>query len=260
MAKTTVASLGHPGVVLLEGDDDRILESAGRVLQRGIADLTILGDEFWVRLRAAELGVDLDEAAVIDPRTSELCDQFADQYAALRKNKGVTVEQADEIIHDDSYFGIMLVYNGLVDGMVSGAAHTAACTVRPAFEIIKTKPDISIVSSIFLMCLADRVLAYGDCAIVPNPTAEQRADIAISSARTAAQFGIEPRVAMLSYSTGESGAGADVDKVRAATELVRQPGARPAGRRPHPIRRRGRTRRWRRPRRVTRRSPTAPRC
>ena len=142
VAKTTVASLGHPGVVLLEGDDDRILESAGRVLQRGIADLTILGDEFWVRLRAAELGVDLDEAAVIDPRTSELCDQFADQYAALRKNKGVTVEQADEIIHDDSYFGTMLVYNGLVDGMVSGAAHTAACTVRPAFEIIRTAPDV----------------------------------------------------------------------------------------------------------------------
>ncbi len=221
VAKTTVASLGHPGVVLLEGDDDRILESAGRVLQRGIADLTILGDEFWVRLRAAELGVDLDEAAVIDPRTSELCDQFADQYAALRKSKGVTVEQADEIIHDDSYFGTMLVYNGLADGMVSGAAHTTEHTVRPAFEIIKTKPDISIVSSMFLMCLADRVLAYGDCSIVPEPTTEQLADTAISSARTAAQFGIEPRVAMLSYSTGDSGAGADVDKVRAATELVR---------------------------------------
>ena len=119
VAKTTVASLGHPGVVLLEGDDDRILESAGRVLQRGIADLTILGDEFWVRLRAAELGVDLDEAAVIDPRTSELCDQFADQYAALRKNKGVTVEQADEIIHDDSYFG-----------WCTTASWTAWCRVR----------------------------------------------------------------------------------------------------------------------------------
>ena len=130
-----------------EGDDDRILKSAGRVLQRAIADLTILGDEFSVRLRAAELGVDLDEAAVIDPRTSELCDQFADQYAALRKNKGVTVEQADEIIHDVSYFGTMLVYNGIVDGMVSGAAHTAARTVRPAFEIIRTAPDVSTVSA-----------------------------------------------------------------------------------------------------------------
>ena len=209
-------------IVLAEGDDDRILKSAGRVLQRGIADLTILGDELQVRLRAAELGVDLDGAKVIDPRTSELCDQFADQYAELRKNKGVTLEQAREIIHVVSYFGTMLVYNGMVDGMVSGAAHTTAHTVRPAFEIIRTAPDVSTVSSIFLMCLSDRVLAYGDCAIVPDPTTEQLADIAISSARTAAQFGIEPRVAMLSYSTGESGAGADVDKVRAATELVRR--------------------------------------
>jgi phosphate acetyltransferase len=122
---------------------------------------------------------------------------------------------------DATYFGTMLVYNGAVDGMVSGAAHTTAHTVRPAFEIIKTVPDVSTVSSIFFMCLPDRVLVYGDCAIIPNPTSEQLADIAISAARTAAQFGIEPRVAMLSYSTGESGAGADVDKVRAATQLVR---------------------------------------
>ena len=208
-------------IVLAEGDDDRILKSAGRVLQRGIADLTILGDELQVRLRATELGVDLADAAVIDPRTSELCDQFADQYAELRKHKGVTVEQAREIMHDVSYFGTMLVYNSHVDGMVSGAAHTTAHTVRPAFEIIGTAPDISIVSSIFLMCLPDRVLAYGDCAIVRDPTVDQLADIAISSAHTAAQFGIEPRVAMLSYSTGESGTGADVDKVREATALVR---------------------------------------
>ncbi|HXY64579.1 MAG TPA: phosphate acetyltransferase [Mycobacterium sp.] len=208
-------------IVLAEGDDDRILKSAGRVLQRGIADLTILGDELQVRLRATELGVDLADAAVIDPRTSELCDQFADQYAELRKHKGVTVEQAREIMHDVSYFGTMLVYNSHVDGMVSGVAHTTAHTVRPAFEIIGTAPDISIVSSIFLMCLPDRVLAYGDCAIVRDPTVDQLADIAISSAHTAAQFGIEPRVAMLSYSTGESGTGADVDKVREATALVR---------------------------------------
>jgi phosphate acetyltransferase len=208
-------------IVLPEGGDDRILKSAGRVLQRGIADLTILGDELQIRLRAAELGVDLDDAAVIDPRTSELSDQFAEQYAELRKNKGVTVEQAREIMYDVSYFGTMLVYNGMVDGMVSGAAHTTAHTVRPAFEIIRTVPGVSTVSSVFLMCLPDRVLAYGDCAIVPNPTPEQLADIAICSARTVAQFGIEPRVAMLSYSTGESGTGADVDKVRAATELVR---------------------------------------
>ncbi|QRY53417.1 phosphate acetyltransferase [Mycolicibacterium septicum] len=209
-------------IVLPEGTDDRILRAAGRLLQHEVAELTILGEESQIRSRAAELGVNLDAAVVLDPRTSELCDQFAEQYAELRSKKGVTVEQAREIIHDVSYFGTMLVHNKMVDGMVSGAAHTTAHTVRPAFEIIRTAPGISTVSSIFLMCLADRVLAYGDCAIVPDPTSEQLADIAISSARTAAQFGIDPRVAMLSYSTGTSGTGADVDKVRAATELVRQ--------------------------------------
>lgn len=209
-------------IVLPEGTDDRILKAAGRLLQHEVAELTILGEESQVRSRAAELGVNIDAAVVLDPRTSALCDQFAEQYAELRRKKGVTVEQAREIIHDVSYFGTMLVHNEMVDGMVSGAAHTTAHTVRPAFEIIRTAPGISTVSSIFLMCLADRVLAYGDCAIVPDPTSEQLADIAISSARTAAQFGIDPRVAMLSYSTGNSGTGADVDKVRTATELVRQ--------------------------------------
>jgi phosphate acetyltransferase len=209
-------------IVLPEGEDDRILRSAGRLLQRCVADLTILGDEAQIRLRSAELGVNLDGAKVIDPLSSELRDQFADQYAELRKAKGITVEQAREIMRDATYFGTMLVHNGAVDGMVSGAAHTTAHTVRPAFEIIRTVPDVSTVSSVFFMCLPDRVLVYGDCAIVPNPTSEQLADIAISSARTAAQFGVEPRVAMLSYSTGESGTGADVDKVRAATDLVRR--------------------------------------
>lgn len=209
-------------IVLPEGDDDRILKAAGRLLRRKVADLTILGEESQIRFRAAELGVDLSSASVINPQTSDLCDRFAEQYAELRKNKGVTVEQAREIIHDVSYFATMLVYNDMVDGMVSGARHTTAHTVRPAFEIIKTAPGVSTVSSVFLMCLADRVLAYGDCAIVPDPTAEQLADIAISSASTAAKFGIEPRVAMLSYSTGTSGSGADVEKVRTATELVRE--------------------------------------
>jgi len=208
-------------IVLPEGDDDRILRSAGRLLTRGIADLTILGDEARMRLRAGELGVDLDGATLIDPLTSELRDGFAEQYAELRKSKGVTVEHAREIMRDATYFGTMMVHVDMVDGMVSGAAHTTAHTVRPAFEIIKTVPDVSTVSSIFFMCLHDRVLVYGDCAIIPNPTPEQLADIAISSSRTAAQFGIEPRVAMLSYATGDSGTGADVDKVRSATMLVR---------------------------------------
>ncbi|WP_343601199.1 phosphate acetyltransferase [Mycobacterium sp.] len=207
-------------IVLPEGDDDRILRAAGRLLRRGVVDLTILGDEVEIRSRGAELGVDLSAASVLDPRSSPLRDTFSAQYAQLRESKGVTLELAREVLKDASYFGTMMVYNSDVDGMVSGAVHTTAHTVRPAFEIIRTAPEVSTVSSIFLMCLPDRVLAYGDCAIVPDPTVEQLADIAISSARTAAQFGIEPRVALLSYSTGESGVGADVDKVRAATEVV----------------------------------------
>lgn len=209
-------------IVLPEGDDDRILRAAGRVLQRKIADLVILGDEQSVRARAAELGVDISAAQVLDPRTCGYLDEFAKEYTELRKHKGMTVERARETMSDISYFGTMMVYKGIADGMVSGAAHTTAHTIRPSFEIIKTVPGVSTVSSVFLMCLADRVLAYGDCAVVPDPSSEQLADIAISSAGTAARFGIDPRIAMLSYSTGESGSGADVDKVRVATKLVRE--------------------------------------
>ncbi|MEU0507331.1 phosphate acetyltransferase [Nocardia sp. NPDC005998] len=209
-------------IVLPEGDDDRILRAAGRVLQRKIADLMILGDEAAVRARAAELGVDISAARVLDPRTSGYLDEFAAEYTELRKHKGMTLDRARETMADISYFGTMMVHRGIADGMVSGAVHTTAHTIRPSFEIIKTVPGVATVSSVFLMCLADRVLAYGDCAVVPDPTSEQLADIAISSARTAARFGIEPRVAMLSYSTGESGSGVDVDKVRVATKLVRE--------------------------------------
>ncbi|MFD4368541.1 phosphate acetyltransferase [Rhodococcus sp. NPDC058521] len=209
-------------IVLPEGGDDRILRAAGRLLQRRVADLTLLGEEASVRRRAAELGVDLADAQVLDPRESDYGDRFAEEYARLRKHKGMTVERARETMLDISYFGTMMVHLGIADGMVSGAAHTTAHTIRPSFEIIKTKPEVSTVSSIFLMCLADRVLAYGDCAVVPDPTAEQLADIAISSAETSSQFGVDPRIAMLSYSTGDSGTGADVDKVRKATELVRE--------------------------------------
>ncbi|MVU80210.1 phosphate acetyltransferase [Nocardia sp. ET3-3] len=209
-------------IVLPEGDDDRILRAAGRVLQRKIADLTILGEEAAIRGRAAELGVDIEAAEVLDPKTCPLRDEFAEEYARLRAHKGMTVDRAREFMSDISYFGTMMVHMGVADGMVSGAAHTTAHTIRPSFEIIKTTPGVSTVSSVFLMCLADRVLVYGDCAVVPDPTQEQLADIAVSSARTAAQFGIDPRVAMLSYSTGESGSGADVDKVRAATHLVHE--------------------------------------
>jgi phosphate acetyltransferase len=209
-------------IVLPEGDDDRVLRAAGRVLQRKIADLIILGDETAIRARAAELGVDITDAQVLDPRTSEYLDDFAREYTALRKHKGMTLDRARETVTDISYFGTMMVHRGIADGMVSGAAHTTAHTIRPSFEIIKTVPGVSTVSSVFLMCLADRVLAYGDCAVVPDPSSEQLADIAVSSAATATRFGIDARVAMLSYSTGESGSGADVDKVRVATGLVRE--------------------------------------
>ncbi|WP_176459345.1 MULTISPECIES: phosphate acetyltransferase [unclassified Rhodococcus (in: high G+C Gram-positive bacteria)] len=209
-------------IVLPEGGDDRILRAAGRLLQRQVADLTILGEEGPIRRRASELGVDLDSATVLDPKNCDYAEDFAAEYTELRKHKGMTIDRAREIMADISYFGTMMVHKGIADGMVSGAAHTTAHTIKPSFEIIKTTEGVSTVSSIFLMCLSDRVLAYGDCAVVPDPTAEQLADIAVSSAQTAAQFGIEPRVAMLSYSTGESGSGADVDKVRQATALVRE--------------------------------------
>ena len=209
-------------IVLPEGDDDRILRAAATLLSRDVAKLTILGDEAEVRSRAAGLGVDLAAARILSPFDSELREQFAEEYARVRSHKGMTVEAARDIVTDVSYFGTMMVHLGLADGMVSGAAHTTAHTIKPGFEIIKTMTGVSVVSSVFFMALSDRVLVYGDCAVVPDPTSEQLADIAISSAGTATQFGIDPRVAMLSYSTGESGAGADVEKVRAATALVRE--------------------------------------
>jgi phosphate acetyltransferase len=209
-------------VVLPEGAEDRILLAADTVLARHIAQLTLLGDEDAIRTNAARLGVDISAASIVDPHTSTLREGFATDYAALRAHKSVTLDEARDRVLDPSYFGTMMVHQGLADGMVSGCITTTAHTIRPALEIVRTAPDVSVVSSVFLMCLADRVLVYGDCAVNPDPTAEQLADIAISSARTAQQFGIEPRVAMLSYSTGESGTGADVDKVRAATALVHQ--------------------------------------
>ena len=207
-------------IVLPESEDDRILEAAAILLRRGVADLILLGEETKVRAQASALGLDLDEATIVSPLETELVEKFAAAYAEARAHKGMTLERARDIVTDISYFGTMMVHLGLADGMVSGAVNTTAHTIRPALEFVKTKPGVSTVSSVFLMCLADRVLVYGDCAVIPEPTTEQLADIAMSSADTAQQFGIDPRVAMLSYSTGTSGSGAEVEKVRAATALV----------------------------------------
>ncbi|HAA80030.1 MAG TPA: phosphate acetyltransferase, partial [Microbacteriaceae bacterium] len=171
---------------------------------------------------ASELGLDISLARVISPLDPQLVERFAQEYSVVRAHKGISIEDARDVVSDVSYFGTMMVHLGLADGMVSGAAHTTAHTIKPGFEIIKTAPGVSVVSSVFLMCLADRVLVYGDCAVVPDPSSKELADIAISAAATARRFGIEPKVAMLSYSTGESGQGADVDKVREATRLVRE--------------------------------------
>ncbi|MER8011177.1 phosphate acetyltransferase [Streptomyces sp. NPDC094149] len=209
-------------VVLPEGTEERILHAAEVLLRRGICDLTLLGPVDQIRKKAADLGIDLGDSQLIDPARSELRDSFAEKYADFRAHKGVTVELAYDVVSDANYFGTLMVQEGLADGMVSGSVHSTAATIRPAFEIIKTRPGADIVSSVFFMCLADKVLVYGDCAVNPDPDARQLADIAIQAATTAEQFGVEPRIAMLSYSTGTSGYGADVDKVREATELVRQ--------------------------------------
>ncbi|HHT13294.1 MAG TPA: phosphate acetyltransferase, partial [Propionibacterium sp.] len=207
-------------IVLPEGEEERILRAAHRLLDQGICRLTLLGDPAVIKAKAQALNLNLGSAQIIDPATSELRERFAQSYAELRAKKGVTLEEARDTLSDVSYFGTMMVHESLADGMVSGAVNTTAHTIRPALQIIKTKPGISVVSSVFLMCLADRVLVFGDCAVNPNPTPEQVAEIAISSAETARQFGIEPRVAMLSYSTGTSGAGPDVEQTIEATRLV----------------------------------------
>lgn len=210
-------------VVLPEGAEERVLRAADVLIRRDVCDLTLLGDVDVIRKKSADLGIDLggESTQLIDPGTSALRQGFAERYAELRAHKGVTVELAYDVVVDVNYFGTLMVEEGLADGMVSGTVHSTAATIRPAFEIIKTKAEASIVSSVFFMCLADKVLVYGDCAVNPDPNAEQLADIAVQAAATAAKFGVEPRIAMLSYSTGTSGSGADVDKVREATKLVR---------------------------------------
>jgi phosphate acetyltransferase len=209
-------------IVLPEGLDERILRAAEVLLLRGVTDITLLGAPDEINHKINTLGLSLDGADIVNPADSEMREKFAAAYFELRRHKGISEQMAYDAMADVSYFGTMMVHHGVAGGMVSGAAHTTQHTIRPAFEIIKTKPGCSIVSSVFLMCLADRVLVYGDCAVNPRPTATQLADIAVSSAETAEMFGIEPRVAMLSYSTGESGKGEDVEKVREAAHLAKK--------------------------------------
>jgi phosphate acetyltransferase len=208
-------------IVLPEGGEKRILQAADILARRQVAEIILLGAEDEIRAKMSELGLDVP-VRIIQPDTSPLFEDYARTYCELRKAKGVSMERSREIMCDPSYFGTMMVHRGDADGMVSGSVNTTAHTIRPAFEFIKTRPDASIVSSIFLMCLKDRVLAFGDCAVNPNPSAAELADIAVNSALTARIFGIEPRVAMLSYSTGASGKGADVDLVVEATRTARE--------------------------------------
>ncbi|MBE0424395.1 MAG: phosphate acetyltransferase [Lutibacter sp.] len=211
-------------IVLPEGNDDRILTAAAKLVQSDIVDLTILGDRTNIENKILHLGLklDLDKVKIINPIESEYYQDFSNILFELRKDKGLTIDMAVDLMGDVSYFGTMMVYKGLADGMVSGAAHTTQHTIKPALQFIKTKPGVSVVSSIFFMCLEDRVSVFGDCAINPNPTSEQLAEIAISSADSSVNFGMEPKIAMLSYSSGASGKGEDVEKVRRATEIIRE--------------------------------------
>jgi phosphate acetyltransferase len=209
-------------IVLPEGTEERMLRAAEILLLRGVVDITLLGNPKKIHQKISSLGVEVKGINIIDPLASPLREQYARTYHDVRQQKGVTWENALDAAADASYFGTLMVYHGQADGMVSGAVHTTSYTIRPAFQIIRARRGVSIVSSVFFMCLPDRVLVFGDCAVNPNPNPQQLADIAISSVETAKMFGIEPYVAMLSYSTGESGTGEDVDKVKKATELVKE--------------------------------------
>ncbi|GEO08140.1 phosphate acetyltransferase [Segetibacter aerophilus] len=211
-------------IVLPEGTDERILKATARLVNEEVVTLTLLGDPKEIALSVKRLGLtlDLSRIRIINPAHSEYYEDYVNTLYELRKNKSVNMEMARDLMTDVSYFGTMMVYKGHADGMVSGAIHTTQHTIRPALQFVKTKPGITVVSSVFFMCLPDRVSVFGDCAVNPNPTAEQLAEIAISSAASSQRFGIEPRIAMLSYSSGSSGEGEDVEKVRQATEIVRQ--------------------------------------
>ena len=209
-------------IVLPEGAEERILRAAEILLKREVVDITLLGKRNEVLEKIGKLGLQLTGAKIVDPVDNPWTEDFVNTYFELRKHKGISPENARDYMSDASYFGTMMVYKGLADGMVSGSINTTQHTIRPALQFVKTKPGFSIISSVFFMCLEDHVLVYGDCAVNPNPTAPELAEIAITSATTARAFGIDPYVAMLSYSTGASGQGEDVERVREATRLARE--------------------------------------
>ena len=217
-----LAASNKKRIVLPESDDERILRAAEIILHRGVADIILLGKVEKVKENSLRLGLDLSRATIVDYENSKLMDEFIDAFYEMRKAKGLTKEIAQDAMIHENYFATMMVELGYADGMVSGAIHSTADTIRPALQIIKTKENISIVSSVFFMCLKTKVLVYGDCAVNQDPNAQELSEIALSSAITAQSFGIEPKVAMLSYSTGESGVGADVEKVKQATKLVKE--------------------------------------
>lgn len=210
-------------IVLPEGMDERILRATKQLTDINAVDITLLGDKKQIanKIAALDIQLDLGKVSVIDPAKSDDFLAFAKALYELRKHKNVNLAMAKDLMEDVSYYGTMMVYQGKADGMVSGAVHTTQHTILPALQFIKTKPDASIVSSVFFMCLEDRVSVYGDCAINPNPTAQQLAEIAISSAATSKAFQIDPKIAMLSYSSGSSGVGEDVERVRDATGMVK---------------------------------------
>tara|TARA_R110001632_G_scaffold43376_6_gene110064 strand:- start:65575 stop:67668 length:2094 start_codon:yes stop_codon:yes gene_type:complete len=218
------AKLHRKHIVLPEGEEERIIRAAYRLQLLDIVDLTLLGNKEGIQQKCNQLGLQMDftKINILNPEDSIHNDDFAKTLYEARKHKGMTETTAVDLVRDVSYYGTLMILNGLADGMVSGAIHTTQHTIKPALQLIKTKPGVSVVSSVFFMCLSDRVSVMGDCAVNPNPNAEQLAEIAISSAISSEAFGIEAKIAMLSYSSGDSGKGEEVEKVRKATEIVKQ--------------------------------------
>jgi len=207
-------------IVLPEGEEHRILQAAEILLHRDVVNLTLLGNKRRIQKNISALGLSLDNINVTEPIDADVFDEYAETYFELRKHKGITPDNARDVMSGVNHFGTMMVYKGHADGMVSGSIHSTLNTVRPSLEFVKTKPGSTIMSSVIFMCLEDRVLAYGDCAVNPKPTAEQLAEIAVESAKTAQIFGISPRIALLSYSSGDSGIGDEVEKVKKAAEIA----------------------------------------